>query len=44
MLASRTAHLDTFGFVVLRGFIDPAALSAEFDASMRNGFADARST
>jgi hypothetical protein len=33
-------HLDTFGFVVLRGFVEPRALSAEFDASMRAAFAD----
>jgi ectoine hydroxylase-related dioxygenase (phytanoyl-CoA dioxygenase family) len=42
MLASQTAHMDAFGFVVLRGFLDPGALSAEFDASMRDAFADER--
>jgi Phytanoyl-CoA dioxygenase (PhyH) len=40
MLASQTAHIAAFGFVVLPGFIDSLALSAEFDASMRDGFAD----
>jgi hypothetical protein len=40
MLAAQRAHLETFGFVVLQGFLDPAALSVEFDASMRDGFTD----
>ena len=40
MFASQIAHLETFGFAVLRGLLDPAALSAEFDASMRDGFTD----
>jgi hypothetical protein len=36
----RIAHFDTYGFVVMRGFLDPGELAAEFEASMRDGFAD----
>lgn len=32
------AHLDAFGFVVLRGLFAPAALSAELDRCLREGF------
>lgn len=40
-MQASAAHLETFGFCVLPAFTDPRALSAEFDASMRDGFADA---
>ncbi|MCY1055624.1 phytanoyl-CoA dioxygenase family protein [Nannocystis sp. SCPEA4] len=36
-----TAHLNTFGFVVLRGAFDPGALTAEFDRALGEGFTDA---
>jgi ectoine hydroxylase-related dioxygenase (phytanoyl-CoA dioxygenase family) len=42
MLASGVAEFESRGFVVLRAFIDPAALSAEFDATMRDAFGDER--
>jgi len=41
MPASPRAHLETFGFVVLRDITDSSALSAEFDATMQEAFSDA---
>ena len=32
------AHFELFGFAVLRNFLDGAALSAEFDRTMRRAF------
>ncbi len=41
MPASPRAHLDTFGFVVLRDVTDTSALCAEFDVTMQEAFSDA---
>jgi len=41
MATSPRAHLETLGFVVLRGILDSSALSAEFDAAMREAFTNA---
>ena len=39
-LRQHATHFDTFGFALLRNFADVGALSAEFDACMRDAFAD----
>ncbi len=38
MVSSEAAHLETFGFVVLRGLVAPAPLAREFDATMLRAF------
>ena len=39
-LGKQATHFDAFGFALLRRFTDVAALSAEFDACMRDAFAE----
>jgi len=39
-MSDRRDHLDTFGFVVLRGYLDASAISFEFDQAMADGFSD----
>ena len=39
-LSQHATHFDTFGFALLSEFVDMGALSAEFDACMRDAFED----
>ena len=41
MPPSQRAHLESFGFVLLRGVTDPSPLSAELDAALEEAFPDA---